>query len=228
MSEAAVTPVPPVGRRVILLRHGQTEWNHQGRWQGHLDPELDQTGWEQAIRAAALLEALHPDWLISSDLRRARSTAQVLASTCGLDVVTDPRLRETDLGVWSGLTTAQIKAQWAQQLDRWFTGDVQVRPDQGENRLQVAARMVEGIGAGLEQVPDGGTLVVITHGGASRVAIASILGLEHSSWGAIGGLSNCCWSLLGERAGQPDVPVRWRLLEHNAGTLPQPALTEEG
>lgn len=225
---SASVGAPVLGRRVILLRHGQTTWNTQGRWQGHLDPGLDEVGWQQATRAANLLRALHPHVLVSSDLRRAHSTAEVLARTADLPLAVDARLRETDLGLWSGLTTAEIKQRWPGQLDRWFTGAVDLAPEQGENRLEVAQRMVAGITQALHQVPDGGSLVVVTHGGAARVAIASILGLEHASWGAIGGLSNCCWSLLGERAGQPNVPVRWRLVEHNAGTLPQPALTEEG
>lgn len=228
MSDPLAPATARIGRRIILLRHGRTEWNATGRWQGHLDPGLDDTGWEQAERAARLLAALHPTALVSSDLQRARSTAEVLARTTGLEVTVDPRLRETHLGQWQGLTAADIRRQWPAELGLWTTGDVHQPPAGGETRLEVAARMVEGIDAALAGVADGETLVVVTHGGAARVAIASILGLAYGSWGAIGGLSNCCWSLLGERAGQPDQPVRWRLLEHNGGSLPEPVLTEEG
>jgi broad specificity phosphatase PhoE len=227
VSESPAAPAL-IGRRVVLLRHGRTEWNTTGRWQGHLDSELDETGWEQAERAARLLAVLRPNLLISSDLHRARSTAEVLARTTGLELRQDSDLRETCLGEWQGLSSADIARRWPRELAVWQTGDVSQRPPGGENRLEVAARMTTSLRKALAEVPDGGTLVAVTHGGAARVAIAAFLELEERSWGSIGGLSNCNWSLLGERAGQPDQPVRWRLLEHNAGSLPEPLLTEEG
>ncbi|MDP9397673.1 MAG: histidine phosphatase family protein [Actinomycetota bacterium] len=213
----------------MLLRHGRTAWNAAGRWQGHLDPELDETGVAQVRRAAALLAALSPHAIVSSDLRRAAGTAAALGAVTGLDVCLDPGLRETYIGSWQGLTSAEVAERWADELAGWQGGDVQLRPGGGENRLEVADRVVAAVRLGLLGVPPGGCLVVVTHGGAARVAVARLLGLEHGSWGALGGLSNCCWSVVAEDASrEPGGEPRWHLLEHNAGTLPQPVLTEEG
>jgi probable phosphoglycerate mutase len=206
----------------VLWRHGRTAWNADGRWQGHLDPELDDTGREQAARSSRLLAGLRPSAVVSSDLRRARETAVRLARLTGLVARWEADLRETFIGSWQGRTATEVAAEHPEDLARWLTGDVLLRPGGGENRTEVAARVVDAILRGLADVPDEGTLVVVTHGGAARVAIARLLDLEHRSWGALGGLSNCCWSVLGE-----DGP-RWRLLEHNAGSLPEPVLTEEG
>ena len=210
------------GRRVVLVRHGRTSWNAEGRWQGHLDPDLDETGLAQVAQAARLLAALQPDVLLSSDLRRAAATARPLAGLTGLSIGYDPDLRGTFIGDWGGLTGAEVRAKYGEDLAAWQTGDVHLRPGGGETRLEVAARVCGAIVRGLATVPAGGLLMVVTHGGAARVAIARLLELEHPSWGALGGLSNCCWSLLAESE------RGWRLLEHNAGSLPAPVLTEEG
>lgn len=198
----------------------------------------------QARRAASLLAALRPHAIVSSDLRRAAGTAAALGAVTGLDVHLDPDLRETYIGEWQGLTSAEVAQRWPDELAVWQRGHVHVRPGGGENRLEVADRVAGAIRRGLADVPPGACLVVVTHGGAARVAVARLLRLEHASWGALGGLSNCCWSVLAEagspeagspKAGSPEAgsqeqaaEPRWRLLEHNAGTLPQPVLTEEG
>lgn len=221
MSAAAEPVADPgaAGRRVVLLRHGRTEWNATHRWQGHLDPPLDDMGRQQASTAAAALVGLRPAVLLSSDLHRARSTAEIVAAVAGLPVGVDPALRETDIGDWQGRTSAEISTRWAAELGLWSTGDVRVRPPGGENRLEVAARMLGAIRGGLAGTPKDSTLLVVSHGGAARVAIAALLELEHRSWGTVGGLGNCSWSVLGERAGQPDQPARWRLLRHNVSAL---------
>ena len=93
----------PAVRRVLLLRHGQTSWNAEDRFQGQTDVDLDDVGRRQASRAARLLAALQPHALVSSDLRRARDTAAALATLTGLEAVSDPRLRETYAGAWQGI-----------------------------------------------------------------------------------------------------------------------------
>ncbi len=93
-------------RRVILLRHGRTEWNASGRFQGQLDSPLDAVGLAQAAAAGTALKPMRPDALVSSDLKRALDTAAVVGAECGLDVTVDQRLREIHLGAWQGLTRA--------------------------------------------------------------------------------------------------------------------------
>jgi glucosyl-3-phosphoglycerate phosphatase len=209
------------GRRMVLVRHGRTSWNAEGRWQGHLDPGLDATGRAQAERAARLLAALQPDVIVSSDLRRASETVAPLAQLTRLPVHSNRALRETFIRDWQGLTAAEVALKFPDDLALWHTGDVHVRPGGGENRLEVAERVTAALGRALADVPEDGTLLAVTHGGAARVAIARLLGLEHRSWGALGGLANCCWSLLAQEE------RGWRLLEHNAGTLPEPVTAEE-
>ena len=96
------------GRRIVLWRHGQTEWNMAGRLQGQTDVPLDEVGREQARIAARLLQSLKPSVIVSSDLSRAVDTARALADLVGLDVLLDEGLRETFVGTWQGLTDAEI------------------------------------------------------------------------------------------------------------------------
>ncbi len=216
---------PPLPRRLVLWRHGRTVWNAIGRFQGSTDIGLDELGIAQAKHAATLLAGLGPSAIVSSDLVRAADTAAALASITGLPVTTSPGLRETYAGTWQGLTSAEIRAADGDGWAAWQAGDPTSRPGGGETRPEVAARMVRVIEPASAALPEGSTLVVVTHGGAARTVIASLMGLPEISWTSLGGLSNCCWSVLEQdrhRAG------RWRLLEHNAGTLLTPVLTEEG
>ncbi len=216
-------------RRILFWRHGRTEWNSAGRFQGQEDIDLDATGRGQAFAAAELLRNSRPSKIISSDLRRARDTAQTLAGLTGLDVGTDPRLRETFLGDWQGLKFADIVDRFPDQMKEWNAGSVEVRPGGGETRAEMADRMASGILEAVEDLDPDGTLVVVTHGGAARVGIAHLLGLPYEYWGVLSGLANCNWSLLEEVEGSAlEGKVRWRLTEHNAGTLPRPVTVQEG
>lgn len=206
----------------MLWRHGRTTWNAERRFQGQTDVDLDSTGTEQAWRAARLLATLAPTAIVSSDLRRAAVTAGELAAITGLPVAHDARLRETYAGEWQGLTSAEIDTAFREQSLAWGEGDIDIRPGGGETRLEVAARMVGAIEEAVAGIESGGTLVVVTHGGAARVAIGRLLGLPPSCWVALGGLANCCWSVLVEGS------TGWRLVEHNAGSVPQPPLNVEG
>lgn len=216
-------------RRIIFWRHGRTEWNSAGRFQGQEDIDLDATGRDQAAAAAWLLRNSSPTKIISSDLRRALDTAATLASVTGLEVDADRRLRETFLGDWQGLTFADIVDRFPAQMQMWNAGSVQVRPGGGETRAEMAERMAAGILEAVEDLDEDGTVVVVTHGGAARVGIAHLLGLPHEYWGVLSGLANCNWSVLEEVEGSAaEGRIRWRLTEHNAGTLPRPVTVQEG
>ncbi|MER7397036.1 histidine phosphatase family protein [Streptomyces sp. NPDC000151] len=208
------------GRRIVLWRHGQTAWNLERRFQGSTDIELTEAGVEQARRAARLLAALQPDAIIASDLQRAARTAAELSAVTRLDVTHDEALRETYAGAWQGLTHEEIVAQYPEQYAAWKRGEP-VRRGGGELETEVADRAAPVVGLAADKLPDGGTLVVVSHGGTIRTTIGRLLGLEPHHWEGLGGLSNCCWSVLGEGA------RGWRLLEHNAGTLPEPVLGDD-
>jgi glucosyl-3-phosphoglycerate phosphatase len=200
--------------RLVLWRHGQTQWNVDGRFQGQSDIPLDPVGEQQAERAARLLAALQPAAIYSSDLIRATATAAPLARLTGLPVVLDKDLRERFGGLWEGLTDTEIRARFPVEHAQWL-------PPGGESSGFVAERA----GAAMERIAEGlapGTLaVVVSHGAALRLGAARLLGLPEELWGAVGPLANCAWSVLGRRRG------RWRLMEHNAGTLPEPVLSDD-
>ncbi|MEO3973380.1 histidine phosphatase family protein [Streptomyces sp. CAU 1734] len=208
------------GRRIVLWRHGQTAWNLERRFQGTTDIALTETGIEQARRAARLLAFLQPDAIIASDLKRAAATAGELSELTGLTVTFEEALRETYAGVWQGLTHQEIIEQYGEQYTAWKRGEP-VRRGGGELETEVADRAAPVILHHAEKLPENGTLVVASHGGTIRTTIGRLLGLDSRYWESLGGLTNCCWSVLGEGA------RGWRLLEHNAGTLPEPVLGDD-
>lgn len=211
---------PPSGRRVVLWRHGQTAWNIQRRFQGSTDVPLDDFGLAQARRSARLLAALEPQAIIASDLARARATAAELAQLTGLEVTHDADLRETYAGEWQGLTHDEIVERFGEEYAAWKRGEP-VRRGGGELETEVADRAAPVVERSLEKLPENGTLVVVSHGGTIRTTIGRLLDLHPGTWEALGGLSNCSWSVLGEGL------RGWRLLEHNAGTLPEPVLGDD-
>ncbi|GHB33747.1 phosphoglycerate mutase [Streptomyces viridiviolaceus] len=208
------------GRRIILWRHGQTSWNVERRFQGSTDVELTETGVAQARRAARLLVNLRPDAIVASDLKRAAHTAAELAELTNLEVTLEEGLRETYAGVWQGLTHEEIIARHGAEYTAWKRGEP-VRRGGGELETEVADRAAPVVLRHAEKLPEDGTLVVVSHGGTIRTTIGRLLGLDPHNWESLGGLTNCCWSVLGEGA------RGWRLLEHNAGTLPEPVLGDD-
>ena len=206
-----------MSRRLVLWRHGQTAWNAELRFQGQTDVDLDTTGREQAERSARMLAALKPAAIVSSDLRRAADTAAALSVVTELEVTHDRGLRETFAGEWEGLRRPEIKERFGAELAAWSAGQ-DVRPGGGESRSEVADRTVGALELALARVEDGATMIAVSHGGAIRTAIGRLLVLPQPLWGALGPLSNCSWSVLEETR------VGWRLLEHNAGSLPEPVL----
>lgn len=201
------------GRRIILWRHGRTSWNVDGRFQGQLDPPLDEVGVVQASRSAAVLAAMRPAVLVSSDLQRARSTAAALEAAAGLSVTEAAGLREIELGTWQGLTRPEVQEKFPEEYAAWLAGD-DVRRGHGETYAEVGERCAVVLRSALSSVPAGGVLVAVVHGGTARAAIGTMLALDPSAWWRFAPLGNCRWSVLLE------AERGWRLEEHNAGQLP--------
>ena len=126
-------------RRLVMLRHGQTEYNAGSRMQGQLDTDLSDLGREQAAAAAEVLAKRQPLLIVSSDLRRALDTAIALGERAGLPVAVDTRLRETHLGDWQGLTHLEVDAAAPGARLAW-RDDARWAPHGGESRVDVAAR----------------------------------------------------------------------------------------
>lgn len=141
---------------ILLARHGETDWNRTGRWQGWADPPLNETGRAQARELAEQLRTIPFDAVYSSDLRRAHETAAIVAEPHRVPVVTEPGLREIDVGSWSGLTWSEIDEKFPHGR----------RPD-GETREQHAARVLAAVEAIARDNP-GHRILLVTHGGTMR------------------------------------------------------------
>ena len=209
-----------VGNRIVVWRHGQTDWNKINRFQGHSDIPLNEVGKLQITHAAQILAGMNPTQIISSDLGRALETAEALAKLTGLKVSSHESLRETNGGLWEGKTGAQNRAEDFHNFIRWIDGDDNPAGTTGERRTEVAARAVGEIFKALEGKTDQ-LLVVATHGGTARCIFGELLALPLSHWGVLGGLSNASWSVLQRN------PRQWNLVEHNAGSIPEPVYGEE-
>jgi len=197
--------------RLVLWRHGRTEWNAAGRFQGQLDPPLDDVGRRQARVAAPHVAAPLPDGtvVVSSDLGRAAETAVALTDVLGVPLRLDARLREVGMGSWEGLTREEVAERHPEQYADWLAGRPIVGRG-GEDAADVPARAL----AALRDLPEAPAAVVVTHGGTSARLIEALLGLGPEHRRVLGPLANCAWSELAEQSG------RWRLLRHNT-TAPE-------
>ena len=211
----------PKGNRVVLWRHGQTDWNIKNRFQGHSDIPLNEVGIYQVQLAARLLADMQPTKIISSDLRRAEVTAQALSDLVKLPIGIDQDLRETNGGKWEGKTGKENREEDFLNFVRWIDGDNNPAGETGERRTDVAIRAADAIDRALSGGGDEQVLIVATHGGTARCVMGHLLELPQSHWGVIGGLSNAAWSVL--QFG----PKGWYLVEHNSGSIPEPVYGEE-
>ncbi|MGV0814394.1 glucosyl-3-phosphoglycerate phosphatase [Mycolicibacterium boenickei] len=217
-------------RRLVLLRHGQTEYNAGSRMQGQLDTELSDLGREQAAAAAEVLAKRQPLLIVSSDLRRALDTAVTLGDRAGIAVQVDKRLRETHLGDWQGLTHQEVDAVAPGARLAWRE-DARWAPHGGESRVDVAGRSVPVVAElvagqqewGLDQTGGGSDrpVVLVAHGGLIAALTAGLLGLPVDNWPVLGGMGNASWVQLSghspDSADEADFDaVRWRLDVWNA------------
>jgi broad specificity phosphatase PhoE len=172
--------------RFYLVRHGATEWNINKRAQGQADVPLTAEGRVQADEAAERLAKVHLDAVYSSDLSRARDTAEEIAKPHDLDVIEDPDLREIDQGDWTGLTTDEIRERWP---DRWGPArHYNARPG-GESPQQVRTRALAALERIAEKHPDG-EVAIVSHGGTIRWISAEALGYDDKRSARIRGLGN--------------------------------------
>lgn len=195
--------------RVVLVRHGETDWNTSGRFQGHEDIALNAVGRRQAGRAAARLALLAPARVLSSDLTRARETAEPVAQASGAPLEVDPRLREVDVGSWSGLDLATVGEMVPDFWPALREGRDFRRSPTGESATDAGKRVALALLDHAEDAPDGQTLIVVGHGLSLRVAALLLMGLDYSHARLLGGLENGGWIVM--RPG----PEYWRMLAYN-------------
>ncbi|MFN6554383.1 glucosyl-3-phosphoglycerate phosphatase [Mycolicibacterium septicum] len=213
-------------RRLVLLRHGQTEYNAGSRMQGQLDTELSDLGRDQAAAAAEVLAKRQPLLIVSSDLTRALDTAVTLGDRAGIAVQVDKRLRETHLGDWQGLTHQEVDTMAPGARVAWRE-DARWAPHGGESRVDVADRSIpvvaELVAGQAEWGLDGSDrpVVLVAHGGLIAALTAGLLGLPVDNWPVLGGMGNASWVQLsghsGDTADESDMDAtRWRLDVWNA------------
>ena len=206
-------------RRLVLLRHGLTEWNAGSRMPGQLDTDLTDLGREQANAAAEVLAKRQPLVIVSSDLRRALDTATALGERSGVEVSVDERLRETHLGDWQGLTHLDVDAVAPGARLAW-RDDARWAPHGGESRVDVAQRSVPLVTEILAAQPGWGAdepdrpVVLVAHGGLIAALTAALLDLPVDNWPVLGGMGNASWAQLsGHDVGDT---IKWRLDVWNA------------
>lgn len=210
-------------RRLVMLRHGQTDYNATNRMQGQLDTDLGDLGRNQAVAAAEVLAKRQPLLIVSSDLRRALDTAVALGERSGLPVEVDTRLRETHLGDWQDLNHVEVDAKWPGARLAW-RNDATWAPHGGESRIDVAERGMPLVRELIADQTEWGTdeperpVVLVAHGGLIAALTAALLKLPVANWPALGGMGNASWVQL---SGHADADaefddIRWRLDVWNA------------
>lgn len=193
--------------RLVLWRHGQTDWNLAGRFQGQTDMPLNVAGLGQAERAAVSVAALKPQAIVSSPLRRALETADTLAELTGLAVTTDDRLEEINVGQWAGRQAAEVFAQ--DEIARFREAGQDFRYSAtGETRSEVGERVAPALRE-IAAAHPGQTVAVVSHGVAMRMGAARLCNLDYQAAQDLGTMANCAWSILEPSQG------RWHIVEWN-------------
>jgi probable phosphoglycerate mutase len=188
----------PDPRTLVLLRHGETDWNAEGRAQGHADVHLNATGRAQAETVAPVLAAFRPVRLWSSDLARASQTAEYVAAASGLEIEPDARLREYDMGARSGFTLGELAVAFPEEYAARLAGRHTPLVAGEESTDQVRDRVVPALRDCLDALEPGRTGVVVLHGGCLKVGLLGLLGWPWELSGSLQGVENCAYSVLSE------------------------------
>ena len=209
---------------LILIRHGETEWNRELRFQGHVDVGLNATGLEQARRLARRLSGEAAHRIYASDLLRAQQTAQPLGQALGLATLTDAALREQSFGQVDGMRVDDIKAQHPQAWEGWLRFEEDYCMPQGETTRQFHGRVMDAVHRLVASHP-GETLVIVTHGGVLDMIYrtARSLGLSGPRQSEI---PNAGVNRVRMREGGIDI-LAWADVAHLADLPPQPVYDQK-
>lgn len=162
--------------RVIFVRHGQTSWNQEGKYQGHSDISLNERGIKQGNLVAKRLAKEKISAIYSSDLLRAQQTAKAIAEYHGLSVITKPEFREINFGIWEGLTYQEIMVDWSEILTAMYSKPGEIGPPQGESFQVVKQRVTRALQECVKEHQEQ-TIVLVSHGGTMRVLLCAALGI---------------------------------------------------
>jgi broad specificity phosphatase PhoE len=184
---------------LLLARHGETDWNRERRWQGHADPPLNERGRSQAHALARELEGETIEAVYTSDLARARETAEIVAERLGVAVVAIPELRELNFGALEGLTATEVEERFPGALEAYR--DRGEAPPDGESPAELAERTLAAVRRIAAEHP-AGTVLVVAHGGSIRTLAAASAALDYADyWRLNPTLANCAVARLSYRDG---------------------------
>lgn len=175
--------------RIVFVRHGETEYNAESRYQGHTDTNLSKLGRQQAAAVASRLSGENVAAVYTSDLSRASETARVIAAFHDLPVQSDESLRECAFGEWEGLTVKEIAERYAELFRNYIRDSVTHRAPGGERLEQLQDRVVCAVSRIAERHRDD-TVVIVTHGGPVRAFFCYALGATLETFRKIK-LDNC-------------------------------------
>lgn len=164
-------------QRLILVRHGLTNWNHEFRYQGHTDIELNPEGVKQAHALKERIKDEKITAIYSSDLKRAMETARIIAEPHKIEVIPNPLFKEINFGVWEGRTYQELQKEYPQQLKIWLESPHLLRIENAETFSELQDRAMLGLKGVLSQHPSG-TIVIVTHGGVIAALICGLFN-EH-------------------------------------------------
>ena len=181
--------------QLVLVRHGQTAWNAERRFQGHADTPLSEAGRAEARALGDRLRDEPVTALYTSPLRRAVETAEIVAAVAGVPLEVDERLREIDVGSWQGLTRDEVEARFPEAYGRWLEGEASW--DDGETYEALAERILPTL-VELSERHGSGLVVAVTHSGPVRVALRAAGGSPF----ALGSVENASLFRLAIREGQ--------------------------
>lgn len=185
---------------ILLARHGETDWNRDGRWQGQLDQPLNPLGLAQADALGAHVATLSIDALYSSDLARARQTAASIERATELTAIEDADLREVDVGELGGCNREQARQRDPAWYKRWLDGAVEGYRG-GETYAELHERSVRAFRRVLEAC-GGGTALIVCHGGNIRAIVSEIVGLGADERWRIGAAANCSLTKIEQHRGR--------------------------
>jgi probable phosphoglycerate mutase len=206
---------PPRPRRLLLARHGVTEWNARHVWQGHRDVPLTELGRQQAVALAVRVGTEGVDAIWTSDLSRALETARIVGAALDIEPRVTPLLREIDVGSWEGLHPTTIAEREPDVVAALERGEDLPRGGTGETIAAFRTRVVEGLDAACGDTV-GETLLMIAHGGVNKTLLAHLLGMRHDHIGRLSSGGNASLSEVVFGSHGPQL-LRLNDVHHTAG-----------
>ena len=208
-------------KRIILVRHGETDWNKQGRFQGQIDIPLNQNGKAQALAASEFLKTISIQKAFSSSLSRPRETAQIiLKEHPGIDISLKDNLKEIGHGKWEGKLESEIKSDWPDLLEEWKTLPEKVQMPDGENIKEVSTRSITGWIEICKDLKNDETALVVAHDAVNKTILCHLLGLTPSEiWMIKQGNGGITIIDLSEKEDQPDQITCLNITSHLGGVI---------